>query len=272
MWLTDLEYEVRNKLRDGKCLTNNDIDDIIKFMVNSPIAQTKGFIIDVNFCSDMESEQWGSRLLDKDICTERNELTHIIELAADDDEVKRRAQSILITPQNGKAYSAWERKERNKPKPVVLDEDGNPVEDEEEPDENEEELIAMGLKGPLVDADMIMRKCDEKAALNKEVENYNMRERNIFDEYIVKLFDTTYVKVDVAGMTPDELTDTVLIRMKPNTAEPLRPIGHIIEDGAGSFKELLTAGMEDIEGFFLPRQWSLWKTTDPVSLKRGQVE
>lgn len=220
----------------------------------------------------MESEQWGTRLLDKDICTERNELTHIIELAADDDEVKRRAQSILITPQNGKAYSAWERKERNKPKPVVLDENGDPVEDEEEPDENEEELIAMGLKGPLVDADMIMRKCDEKAAFNKEVENYNMRERNIFDEYIVKLFDTTYVKVDVAGMTPDELTDTVLIRMKPNTAEPLRPIGHIIEDGAGSFKELLTAGMEDIEGFFLPRQWSLWKTTDPVSLKRGQVE
>lgn len=52
----------------------------------------------------------------------------------------------------------------------------------------------------------------------------------------------------------------------------MRPVAHIIEDGAGSFKELLTAGLEDNEGFFLPRQWSVWKTSDPVSLKRGQVE
>lgn len=56
MWLSDLEYEIRNKLRDGKCLTNDDIDDIIRFMVQSPLAQTKGFIIDVNFTSNMESE------------------------------------------------------------------------------------------------------------------------------------------------------------------------------------------------------------------------
>ena len=56
MWLSYLEYEIRNKLRDGKCLTNDDIDDIIRFMVQSPLAQTKGFIIDVNFTSNMESE------------------------------------------------------------------------------------------------------------------------------------------------------------------------------------------------------------------------
>ena len=81
-----------------------------------------------------------------------------------------------------------------------------------------------------------------------------MRERNIFDEFIVKLFDNTYVKVDVAGMTPTELLETVMVRMKPNGGEPLRPIGHIIEDGAGSFKELLTTGLdEDPEQFFLPR-------------------
>ena len=72
-----------------------------------------------------------------------------------------------------------------------------------------------------------------------------MRERNIFDEYIVKLFDSTYIKVDISGMTPDELADSVLVRMKPNESEPLRPIAHIIEDGAGSFKELLTAGLDD---------------------------
>ena len=63
----------------------------------------------------------------------------------------------------------------------------------------------------------------------------------------------------------------MMVRIKPNETEPLRPIANIIEDGAGSFKELLTAGIDD-EGFHLPRQWSLWKTIDPVSLFRGQVE
>ena len=101
-----------------------------------------------------------------------------------------------------------------------------------------------------------------------------MRERNIFDEYIVKLYDSTYVKVDIAGMTPEELTETILVRMKPNKSEPLRPIAHIIEDGAGSFKELLQppADDDDPDKFQLPRQWSLWKTTDPVALSKGQVE
>ena len=107
---------------------------------------------------------------------------------------------------------------------------------------------------------------------NLEVEYYNMRERNIFDEYIVRLYDSTYVKVDISGMTPNELTETVLIRMKPNETEPLRPIAHIIEDG-GSFKDLLQPppDADDDEKFQLSRQWSLWKTIDPVSLYNGQV-
>ena len=130
----------------------------------------------------------------------------------------------------------------------------------------------MGLKGPLVDTEMVSRSCDENKIFNKEIEYYNMRERNIFDEFIVKLYDNTYVKVDIAGLTPDELTDTVLARIKPNESDPLRPVARIIEDGAGSFKELLTTGLGEDDQFYLPRQWSLWKTTDPVSLKRGNVE
>lgn len=92
MWLTDLEYEVRNKLRAGKCLSIDEIDEIIRFMVNSPAAQTKGFIVDVNFTTVEDVDAWGSRFLDKEILTNRNELTHIIELAAEDDEVKRRSK------------------------------------------------------------------------------------------------------------------------------------------------------------------------------------
>ena len=272
MWLTDLEYDVRNILLEGKKLGLDMIDDIIILMINSPAAQTKGFVLDLTFARNEENIQWGARLIEKDILSGKNEITHIIELVADDEEVKERARGILITPQNSVAYSKWQIAQRNKPKPVKLDEDGNPVEDEEEPADDEEELIAMGLKGPLNPAELVSRRCDNKEDFNREVDHYNMRERVLFDEFIVKLFDSTYVKLDVAGMTPDELTESILTRMKPNKAEPLRPIAHIIEDGAGSFKELLTAGLEDNEGFFLPRQWSLWKTIDPVALKRGQVE
>ena len=57
------------------------------------------------------------------------------------------------------------------------------------------------------------------------------------------------------------------MRIKPNQAEPLRPIGHIIEEAGGAFKDLLTAGLgDDEDSFFLHRQWSLWKIYDPVSL------
>lgn len=37
-WLTDLEYEVRNTMRSGKALDMDQIDEIIKEMVNSPVA------------------------------------------------------------------------------------------------------------------------------------------------------------------------------------------------------------------------------------------
>jgi len=36
--------------------------------------------------------------MDKDVLVNGNELTHIIELSCDDDEVKRRAAGLLITP------------------------------------------------------------------------------------------------------------------------------------------------------------------------------
>ena len=61
------------------------------------------------------------------------------------------------------------------------------------------------------------------------------------------------------------------MRIKPNQSEPLRPIARILEEGGG-FKDLLTAGLgegEEEDPFFLPRQWSLWKTYDPVALANG---
>ena len=89
------------------------------------------------------------------------------------------------------------------------------------------------------------------------------------DDLISLLFNQTYVKLDVAGMTPDEVTDTIKYRLKPDETGPNRPIGKQIED-AGDYKSLLTEGIEMEEGN-LARQWSLWRQTDPVALFNGQV-
>jgi len=91
---------------------------------------------------------------------------------------------------------------------------------------------------------------------------------------ILRMFDSTYIKVDIAGLYPDELTDVIAFRLKPKVTEPLRPIATIIEGGAGDFKQLLTTRNEDEEDDenLLPREWSLWRTIDPVELLKGRVE
>ena len=180
--MTELEYEVVSDLRSGKCLNDDQIDEIITMMVRSPEAQTKGFVIDLTFAkksvkkTDEDEEgreymEWGQRLQDKYIL-EGNELTHIIELACDDDEVKRRASGLMCNPKHSAVYSDLERKIRNKPKPVVLDEDGNPIEEEDPAAEDEEyeQKLEMGLVGPLIEQNMISRGCDSMDRFNREVE------------------------------------------------------------------------------------------------------
>ena len=204
---------------------------------------------------------WAVRLQESGIINDENELTHIIELLADDDEVKLRANTVRVQVETGIPFSRWERDERNKPKVKTDEEEQSEQEDPDDPS-----------KMPLLEDKMVVRPCDTFDKLSREIEYYNMRERSAFDEFIVKLYDHTYIKLDISGMNPTEIADSVQAKMKPNAAAPLRPVAHIIED-AGSFKELLTAGIDDEDGkFTLPRQWSLWKTTDPVALSKGHVE
>jgi hypothetical protein len=73
--------------------------------------------------------------------------------------------------------------------------------------------------------------------------------------------------VNAAGLNPDELAEAVTYKLKPNLSEPLTPVATVIE-GASDFKGLLTEGIDPEEGI-LPRRWSLWKTVDPVALKKG---
>ena len=62
----------------------------------------------------------------------------------------------------------------------------------------------------------------------------------------------------------------ICYRLKPDTTLPLTPVAVVIEN-CSDFKGLLSEGIDPEEGS-LPRQWSLWKTIDPVSLLSGKVQ
>ena len=67
------------------------------------------------------------------------------------------------------------------------------------------------------------------------------------------------MKVDAAGLTPDEVADLCEWRIRPDDTVPLRPVPKQLEN-ASDFKSLLTDPLfEDQPEGILPRQWSLWK-------------
>ena len=48
-WMTEFEYDILLAFREGKALDLEQVDEILRIMVNSPEAQTKGFIVDLTF-------------------------------------------------------------------------------------------------------------------------------------------------------------------------------------------------------------------------------
>ena len=124
---------------------------------------------------------------------------------------------------------------------------------------------------------LVSRECDSHQNVNGELYHYSsdVGERTAFNRIVQKMFESTFVKIQCAGLTPDEVSRAVVYRLKPNVSAPLRPIAIPFEEPAGDFKGLLTEGLnpDDLEDDkTLARQWSLWKTTDPVSLMEGKVE
>jgi hypothetical protein len=120
-----------------------------------------------------------------------------------------------------------------------------------------------------------MRVCEDKDRFLQELDYYSNIERPAMDDFIINCYDQTYIKIDIAGLTPNEVCETVKFRLKSDESAPLRPIGKVIEEPSGDYKSLLTEGIEpvnigtedDPRDFMpLPRQWSLWKQIDPVAL------
>ena len=173
-----------------------------------------------------------------------NEITHVVDLEMDDEEVRLRAENLRSTPHNGLVYSRWERNEFKKKKPVKLDDQGEPIEDEET--EYEDGVVPPPKIGrPLDETKLVCREQDSNANILGELNHYtnDIGERTAFNRIIQKMYDGTFVKIQVAGLTPDEVSRAVVYRLKPNVSAPLRPIAIPFEDGAGDFKALLTEGL-----------------------------
>ena len=91
------------------------------------------------------------------------------------------------------------------------------------------------------------------------------------EDFIQKLHNHQFLKLDAAGLQPEEIADACEWRLRPDETIPLRPIPKQLEGGS-DFKALLTDPLfEDQPEGTLPRQWSLWKTIDPVALYNQKV-
>jgi hypothetical protein len=53
-WRTPLEVKITEKVFAGQVLSDEDIDEIMIEMINSPHARTKGFVLDIDFSTTAE--------------------------------------------------------------------------------------------------------------------------------------------------------------------------------------------------------------------------
>jgi hypothetical protein len=122
----------------------------------------------------------------------------------DDDEIRLRATNMKVDPKDGVLYSRWEREERKKPKPIPEGED-------EVVDDDDENAIK-----PLDETLLIRRINDMDDRIREELNYYNTMERPAMEELLLSLFDNQYIKIDSAGLTPDELLACVACRITPD--------------------------------------------------------
>lgn len=255
-WLTDLEESVYEKLQAGSGPSHEENIEILREEMSSPKARTNGYILDLNFYKGIGC--WKDIIRNEKLIGQPDasgnpaEFSHVIELDLEDDEVKLRARNMLMEATDGVVYSAHEIRERNKPAPVKLDEDGNPI--EEGGEEGEEK------PPPLIVSDMITRVEDTDSFLQIELENYAEEKSKQLDDFIVRLYNHQYLKLDAAGLLPEELADSAECILRPDDTVPLRPIAIQPENEASDFKGLITEPMkEDVPEGTLPRTYGLWQ-------------
>jgi hypothetical protein len=106
-WLQPLEESVLAKLKAGGAPSEEEICQMLKEMVISPEAQTRGFVFDLDFAfQDDEPISWFNRFNNFKIMNGQY-LTHVVELLEDNLETKTRAANLFQTPADGVTYSKW---------------------------------------------------------------------------------------------------------------------------------------------------------------------
>ena len=181
----------------------------------------KGFILDLSFYERQANDNitadlsWAGlikqvKLLGAAKDGKTIEFSHIIDLFMDDEEVRLRAHNMRVDPTDGSLYSRWEREERKKPKPKK--------EGEDEP-EDEENAIK-----PLDEFALVQRVNDTEDRVRAELAHYNSVERPAIEELLINFYEDQFIKLDAAGMTPDQLVESVQIKLKPDEGLPLRPL------------------------------------------------
>lgn len=118
---------------------------------------------------------------------------------------------MRVNPVDNVVYSRWEREERKKPKIIP--------EGEEENQEDEENAVK-----PLDESTLIHRIQDQESKIKEEITYYNTIERPAVEELLINLYDNQYIRIDCAGLNPDEITNCVLCRIKYDKDLPLRPV------------------------------------------------
>ena len=129
------------------------------------------------------------------------EFSHIIELWMEDEDVRIRAANMRLDPTDGTVYSRWEREERKKPKPKK--------EGEEDIPEDEENAIK-----PLDELSLLVRVNDTEERIRAELTHFNTVERPAIEELLINFHEDQFIRIEAAGLTPEEITDAVQVRIK----------------------------------------------------------
>lgn len=76
---------------------------MLKYLIDSPAAQTRGFVLDLDFTTGEEYSQ-KQYILNYDLLDGQN-FTHIIQIEMDNEEIKERAANLRSTLADGVVYS-----------------------------------------------------------------------------------------------------------------------------------------------------------------------
>ena len=263
-WLTPIEKSIMQNLSDGNAIPQEIIIQLLNAKLSAELTISRGFILDFPMYENIDKTMnWAHRLIQEEIkLPEGGQFSHVIYVENDPIETKVVAAKIFENPEDQKISSLYDREIVKKPKPKQYDEDGNEIEEEEDEDK----------PPPLEEKNLLSRPNEAEELLHDTLNNFQQNFELIQDHIISKLAPSRYLKIEGSGLNPAELLETCLGKLK-SIVDPLRPVPVKLDSvGDDNLKDLLTQSTEETEVTGLPRrQWSAYRTIDPVALYSGKL-